>query len=61
LGKFNQQFDYKTFKEKTDFISKLLKGSQILTGITPYLLYFNLPEFLIQNELKALRLYPNTA
>ena len=43
LGTFNKTFDGEEFRGEEKRLKKIFKDSDILTGIQPWIMYFNLP------------------
>ena len=56
LGTFNQTFDAEQFRGEEGRLKKIFRDSDILTGIQPWLLYFNMPQSLIDHRLLPKRL-----
>ena len=56
LGTFSRTFDMDTFRGEERRLKQTFRDSEILSGIQPWLLYFNLPEALIDHRLVPQRL-----
>ena len=56
LGTFNQTFDAEQFRGEEGKLKKIFRDSDILTGIQPWILYFNMPQSLIDHRLLPKRL-----
>ena len=56
LGVFHERFSPKEFEDQFREIRNVFEGSNILSGVQPYLLYFNLPKSIIQHMHRPERL-----
>lgn len=56
LGVFHERFNPKDFAVQFQTMSNVFSDSNILSGVQPYLLYFNLPKSIISHMHKPERL-----
>ena len=56
LGTFNKTFDMEEFRGEEKKLKKIFRDSDILTGMQPWILYFNMPQSLIDHRLLPKRL-----
>ena len=52
LGTFNNTFDIDEFRTEARKLKRMFEGSDILSGIQPWILYFNMPEALVSHRLR---------
>lgn len=57
-GCFNQNFKANIFEGKEKFLSSLFAKSEVLTGVMPYLLYFNIDNKITDFMYTPKRLFP---